>query len=110
MVKSAFVAVILTLGILHAQTPSEQRIAALEARIAALEAKLAALTTPTPAAPPPAPEPPPVQVTAPPDPETRLPVAGYMDFHVNKDRGQPFRPDFHRFVLLFGHSFSDRIK
>ena len=23
---------------------------------------------------------------------------------------RPFRPDFHRFVLLFGHSFSDRIK
>lgn len=42
--------------------------------------------------------------------ETRLPVAGYMDFHVNKDRGEPARPDFHRFVLLFGHSFSDRIK
>ncbi|MBI4908552.1 MAG: hypothetical protein HY820_33340 [Acidobacteria bacterium] len=42
--------------------------------------------------------------------ETRLPVAGYMDFHLNKDSGDPFRPDFHRFVLLFGHSFSDRIK
>ena len=45
-----------------------------------------------------------------PEAETRLPVAGYMDFHLNKDAGQPFRPDFHRFVLLFGHSFSDRIK
>src|SRR5204862_937063 len=45
-----------------------------------------------------------------PQAETRLPVAGYMDFHLNKDVGQPFRPDFHRFVLLFGHSFSDRIK
>jgi hypothetical protein len=45
-----------------------------------------------------------------PQAETRLPVAGYMDFHLNKDAGQPFRPDFHRFVLLFGHSFSDRIK
>jgi hypothetical protein len=33
-----------------------------------------------------------------------------MDFHVNRDSGQPFRPDFHRFVLLFGHSFSERIK
>lgn len=42
--------------------------------------------------------------------ETRLPVAGYMDFHFNKERGDAFRPDFHRFVLLFGHSFSDRIK
>jgi hypothetical protein len=56
----------------------------------------------------------PVSVTsddaASPEAPTRLPVAGYMDFHFNKDAGQPFRPDFHRFVLLFGHSFSDRIK
>lgn len=44
------------------------------------------------------------------DAETRLPVAGYMDFHVNKNSGDAFRPDFHRFVLLFGHSFSDRVK
>jgi hypothetical protein len=42
--------------------------------------------------------------------EIRLPVSGYMDFHLNKDRGEPFNADFHRFVLLFGHSFSDRIK
>jgi len=44
------------------------------------------------------------------DAETRLPVAGYMEMHANKDRGDAFRPDFHRFVLLFGHSFSNRIK
>lgn len=44
------------------------------------------------------------------DGETRLPVAGYMDFHVNKEAGDSLRPDFHRFVLLFGHSFSDRLK
>ena len=44
------------------------------------------------------------------DYESRLPVAGYMDFHLNKDAGDAFRPDFHRFVLLFGHSFSERIK
>jgi hypothetical protein len=44
------------------------------------------------------------------DAETRLPVAGYMEAHFNKDAGQPGRGDFHRFVLLFGHSFSDRIK
>jgi hypothetical protein len=42
--------------------------------------------------------------------ETRLPVSGYMDAHFNKDAGAPARADFHRFVLLFGHSFSDRIK
>jgi hypothetical protein len=44
------------------------------------------------------------------DTETRLPVSGYMDFHVNKEAGDAWRPDFHRFVLLFGHSFSSRIK
>ncbi|MBI1787462.1 MAG: hypothetical protein HYR60_07920 [Acidobacteria bacterium] len=44
------------------------------------------------------------------DAETRLPVSGYMDFHFNKNRGDPGQFDFHRFVLLFGHSFSDRIK
>lgn len=42
--------------------------------------------------------------------ETRLPVSGYMDFHFNKPRGEPAQLDFHRFVLLFGHSFSERIK
>jgi hypothetical protein len=42
--------------------------------------------------------------------EERLPVAGYMDFHFNKPKGEPGQLDFHRFVLLFGHSFSDRIK
>ena len=42
--------------------------------------------------------------------ETRLPVSGYMDFHFNKDRAEPGQFDFHRFVLLFGHSFSSRIK
>lgn len=44
------------------------------------------------------------------DSETRLPVAGYMEAHFNKNDGQPGRGDFHRFVLLFGHSFSERIK
>ncbi len=44
------------------------------------------------------------------DTETRLPVSGYMEMHFNKERGDPFRPDFHRFVLLFGHSFSSRMK
>ena len=44
------------------------------------------------------------------DEETRLPVAGYMDAHFNKERGEPGQLDFHRFVLLFGHSFSSRVK
>ena len=91
----------------------------LEAKQPALEAR--ALPSP-PANAPPTPTPAqtagpslvPVSVTGDyqgsPGGETRLPVAGYMDFHFNKDAGEPFRPDFHRFVLLFGHSFSDRIK
>ena len=40
----------------------------------------------------------------------RLPFAGYMEFHLNKPRGESAQFDFHRFVLLFGHSFSSRIK
>jgi hypothetical protein len=44
------------------------------------------------------------------DTETRLPVAGYMEAHFNKLRSQPGQLDFHRFTLLFGHSFSERIK
>ena len=44
------------------------------------------------------------------DEEARLPFSGYMDFHFNKPAVRPAQLDFHRFVLLFGHSFSDRIK
>lgn len=92
----------------------------MEERFRALEAKMDELLARNQPAPAPAPtsNATPVQAVAPAegvyqapaDSETRLPVAGYMDFHVNKDRGDAFRPDFHRFVLLFGHSFSDRIK
>ena len=94
----------------------------LRARVEALEKKLdilAAAKEPRSAPPATAPAQPaaaiqPVSITGnfqtSSDGETRLPVAGYMDLHFNKDRGDAFRPDFHRFVLLFGHSFSDRIK
>src|SRR5262249_40125154 len=44
------------------------------------------------------------------DGETRLPISGYMEAHFNKTEGEPGTADFHRFVLLFGHSFSERIK
>ena len=100
---------------LLAQTPSdvERRVADLEEQLAALKAELKK-----------EPLPPtvagldralqPVSITGDYQTsatgETRLPIAGYMDFHVNKERGDSFSPDFHRFVLLFGHSFSDRIK
>ena len=42
--------------------------------------------------------------------EVRMPLSGYMDFHLNKPQGEPGTADFHRFVLLFGHSFNKRIQ
>src|SRR5258705_9917550 len=93
----------------------ENRAQDLASRLDSLEKKMAQVLEGRPASemPNPAPTLQPASTTgnqASPEAETRLPVAGYMDFHLNKDSGQPFRPDFHRFVLLFGHSFSDRIK
>jgi len=38
------------------------------------------------------------------------PISGYMDFHYNKVELEDGRLDFHRFVLLFTHSFSDRLR
>lgn len=37
-------------------------------------------------------------------------ISGYMDFHFNKREFEDGRLDFHRFVLLITHSFSDRIR
>ena len=33
-----------------------------------------------------------------------------MDFHFNKAEGEDGVLDFHRFVLLFNHSFTDRLR
>jgi hypothetical protein len=102
-----------------AQQPPAQQPAGVERRIQQLEEEVRKLKE---AVSPPAPEEarapaaPALEVVtvlegvAGPNREIRLPVSGYMDFHLNKDRGEPFKADFHRFVLLFGHSFSDRIK
>ena len=38
------------------------------------------------------------------------PISGYMDFHFNKAEGDDGVLDFHRFVLLFNHSFSPRLR
>jgi hypothetical protein len=38
------------------------------------------------------------------------PISGYMDVHVNKREGEDTIVDFHRFVLLFSHSFTERIR
>jgi DtxR family Mn-dependent transcriptional regulator len=40
----------------------------------------------------------------------RTALSGYMDFHFNKEEFQDGRLDFHRFVLLFTHTFTDRIR
>src|SRR5687768_8563520 len=47
--------------------------------------------------------------TAPP-PERTTAISGYMDFHFNKQEFADGRLDFHRFVLLITHRFSDRIR
>jgi hypothetical protein len=44
-----------------------------------------------------------------PPPQTG-PLSGYMDFHFNKLEGEDAILDFHRFVLLFTHSFTPRIR
>ena len=38
------------------------------------------------------------------------PISGYMDFHLNRPRDEDPVLDFHRFVLLLNHSFSDRLR
>jgi hypothetical protein len=43
-------------------------------------------------------------------PERTTAISGYMDFHFNKEEFQDGRLDFHRFVLLVTHRFSDRIR
>ena len=38
------------------------------------------------------------------------PISGYMELHLNRPDDAPAVLDFHRFVLLFNHSFTDRIR
>jgi hypothetical protein len=38
------------------------------------------------------------------------PISGYMEMHMNRPDDGPAVLDFHRFVLLFNHGFSDRIR
>jgi hypothetical protein len=69
-------------------------------------AEQAAAPVPAPQAPSPAPAPP---ATAP-APEAATALSGYMDYHYNKEEFTDGRLDFHRFVLLITHRFSDRIR
>ncbi len=43
-------------------------------------------------------------------PEPRVSINGYMEMHLNHDNVNPTTLDFHRFVMLFGYDFSDRIQ
>ncbi len=45
-----------------------------------------------------------------PAPAPRTNLSGYMDFHYNKPQFEDGTLDFHRFVLLVTHRFSDRIR
>src|SRR6266480_6427718 len=38
------------------------------------------------------------------------PVSGYMDFHFNNPDTSDGQLDFHRFVLIFSHTFAPRIR
>jgi hypothetical protein len=38
------------------------------------------------------------------------PISGYMEMHLNQPDDGPAILDFHRFVLLFSHRFTDRIR
>jgi hypothetical protein len=69
--------------------------------IAALAVACLAALNPPPAGAQPAAPPPAEQTTA---------ISGYMDFHFNKVELEDGRLDFHRFVLLVTHRFSDRIR
>jgi hypothetical protein len=48
--------------------------------------------------------------TPPPQPEPKTLLSGYMDFHYTKPQFLDGEIDFHRFVLLVTHRFSDRIR
>jgi hypothetical protein len=103
-----------------ARSPGDARVVELERRVRELEARLLALEgapkTPPAAKPP---EPIAVEEVAPPQAPAASageslsqtgPISGYMDFHLNMPQGEDPRLDFHRFVLLFNHSFTDRLR
>src|SRR5262245_25367418 len=95
-----------------AQTPADERarlredLEKLEAQLVAIKERLRALETPPTPAPAPA-----TDAKAEAEDESHTgPISGYMDFHFNKTEQEHGKLDFHRFVLLFNHSFTDRIR
>jgi hypothetical protein len=97
----------------------ERQLRELKARVGELEGTEATdgatngAETPAPAPVPQQPPPPPPPPPAPSDEGTTSqtgPISGYMDFHLNRFEHEDPVLDFHRFVLLFNHSFSDRLR
>ncbi len=83
------------------KTPEEARIEELERQLKELAARVAELKA--------------AEAAEKPDEATATtshtgPISGYMDFHLNRPEDQDAILDMHRFVLLFNHSFSDRIR
>jgi hypothetical protein len=104
------------------RTPAETRIEELERRVRELESRLLELEGARANRPPavvaetvPPDQPPPAAAAATSSAEQSSisqtgPISGYMDFHFNKPEHEDAQLDFHRFVLLFNHSFSDRLR
>lgn len=94
----------------------EAQLRAIKERLQALEPAPAAAPSAAPSTAPSTAQAPSIVPTssAPTEPvefESRTgPVSGYMDFHFNKPEGNDGVLDFHRFVLLFNHSFTDRLR
>src|SRR5262245_30590566 len=99
----------------------ERRVRELEARLRELEAAAAkspipqaTVATPTREVQPPQPAVPslgpPVSSDEAATASRTGPISGYMDFHLNEPEHEDPILDFHRFVLLFNHSFTDRIR
>lgn len=83
------------------KTPEQARIDELERQLEALGTRVAELES--------------GEVPEKPSDEALIsshtgPISGYMDFHLNRPQDEDPVLDFHRFVLLFNHSFSDRLR
>ena len=84
-----------------AKTPEEARIDELERQLEELGARVAELQAGE------APEKPNDEAST---TSQTGPISGYMDFHLNRPQDEDPVLDFHRFVLLLNHSFSDRMR
>ena len=88
--------------------PPDQRIEELERQLNDLKKRIAELEGSEAAAPSPAAPDPAAQADA--TTSHTGPISGYMDFHLNRPQHEDPQLDFHRFVLLFNHSFTDRLR